>query len=173
MPMAAITSALRRLASARLVRAAPCSLAALIGLRVNASVQMVSDTSTTAPAKRHKPDQRVKQEADREIGRDPGQIEKARASRFRQESSGPGRDHAGAAGSRFLPDAPTAGWQSGRTTRAQPFIKRSSHAQQKAAAEKIEGGLAGVEGGGQDREGDKGGDAPARNYPVIDLEHVK
>ncbi|MCY1309223.1 hypothetical protein D9M70_592970 [compost metagenome] len=47
--MAANTSALRRLASARLLRRIPEDVAALAGFRVSISVVIVSVTSTIAP----------------------------------------------------------------------------------------------------------------------------
>jgi hypothetical protein len=51
MPMAVSASALRRLASARELRAPANRLASRLGAVVNNSVSTVSTTSTTAPAK--------------------------------------------------------------------------------------------------------------------------
>ena len=74
MPMACRTSALRRLASARSLRRAASVIAALAGVRVRNSVISVSATRM-----RRRPggdaEQPMKGEADREIERDPGQIE--------------------------------------------------------------------------------------------------
>ena len=172
MPMAAMTSALRRLASARVLRAAPCRAAALMGLRVNTSVQSGERDEQERADHRRQPNQRMEEEADCEIERHPGQIEEA-------ERPAPGQKAPDlveiAQGQRAHGPARPQGQarDKGEHARAQLLIKGACHAQQNATPEKVEGGLPSVKSPGQKGERDEGGNAPARDDPVIDLDLVQ
>src|SRR5829696_3750873 len=115
----------------------------------------------------------MEEKADCEIEWHPGQIEEA-------ERPTPGQKAPDlveiAQGQQAHGPRPARQGQTGNEaehTRTQLFIEGSCRAQQNAAAEEVEGGLPSVKSPGQKGECDEGGNAPARDDPVIDLEHVE
>ena len=66
------------------------------GARVNTSVRMVSADQNDRADQRGQPDQRVEDEADRQIKRDPGQIEQRDRAQAAEDKSGWRRDRAAA-----------------------------------------------------------------------------
>ena len=171
MPIATSTSALRRLVAARSLRRAASVIASRAGWRDMNSVIRVSVTRMRAPTSAVSAEQPMEREADRQIERQPGQIEeRARphaaeeradiveiAQRLQalvavadqQRQPHDGLEHAGVDG----------------------FVERGADASENAAAEQVEQALGDVEAGGEDDQADQGRHAAARQHAVVDLQH--
>ena len=116
-------------------------------------------------------DHHMEGEADREIERQPRQVEE----RARPHAAEEGADIVEVA-QRLQAFAASADHQRQphdgvEHPRVQRFVERGADPAENAAADQVEHALGHVEHGGDEHEADQGRHAAARQHPVIDLEH--
>ncbi len=173
MPIARSTSALRRPASARLLRAPTCIAAMRDGPARHEFRHQRQAGQDQRADQRRDADPRMEQEADQNVDRHPGQIE---------QRERPGGDQEGAdlieVAQRREAVALRARAQRELhhdvvDPRAQPLVERRRDAHQDARADDVEHALEGEQRQRQHRQRDQRRHAPARKHPVVDLEHVE
>ena len=173
MPMARMTSALRRLASARLLRAPTCSMDERARFARHEFRQQRQAGQDDRADERRYADPGMKQEADENVDRHPRQIEQRERSGADQEGS----DLIEIANRR----QPVAGHLRAQRQlhddvidpAAQPLIERGRDADHHARANDIEHALKGEQREREDRQRHQRRDAPARKHPIVDLQHVE
>ena len=173
MPIACSTSALRRPASARLLRVPTCVPAMRAGPRVMNSDISVRLVRISAPIRAATPIQRMEQEADQQVERHPRQVEQ-RGRTGRDEERADLIEVAHRRETVALPPGLERQLHHDVVdARAQPLVERRRDAHHHARADHVEDALEGEQRQRQDRQGDQRRNAPARQHPVIHFQHVE
>ena len=171
MPIATSTSALRRLVAARSLRRAASVIASFAGVRDRNSVISVSVTRMTAPGQSGDAEQPVKRKADREIERQPRQIEeraRPHAAEKRPDIVEIAQRLQALVAAADQQRQPHHGFEHARV---EGFVERGSDAAENATADQVEAALGGVEAAGENHQADQGRHAAARQHAVVDLQH--